>query len=305
MQRSTELKSTPRDRKSYRPKFGKTGKDFTLKLKDSEISLEKMTLVMGILNVTPDSFYNGGRYLSLDSALRQGQKMIEEGADIIDVGGESTRPGADHISEEEELKRTVPVIKELARRFDIPISVDTTKLSVAERALEEGASIINDISGLKFEPRIAQVVAQKGAALILMHTPSHPHDMQKKTHYNSLIDDIIESLRNSIIQAEESGVNPQSILVDPGFGFGKTTEQNLSLLKHLREFHILGKPILIGTSRKSFIGKVLSLNVEDRLFGTAATVALGIMNGAHIIRVHDILFMKEVSRMTDAVVNAN
>jgi dihydropteroate synthase len=269
--------------------------------------LGQRTLIMGILNTTPDSFSDGGRYYKLDDALRQTDRMIDEGADIIDVGGESTRPGSSGVSEKEELGRVIPVIREVMKRFDIVLSVDTTKAKVAEEALAHGASIVNDISGLKFDPRIAEVVAKHRAGLVLMHTTSRPHDMQNKTEYNSLVDDIVQSLYDSVKLAEEAGVLSESIVIDPGFGFGKTYDQNLILLKHLKELLVLEKPLLVGTSRKSFIGRVLGASEldEDQLAGTAATVAIAIMNHASIVRVHDVLFIKRLARMTDAVININ
>ncbi|HEX3036286.1 MAG TPA: dihydropteroate synthase, partial [Thermodesulfobacteriota bacterium] len=265
-----------------------------------EILLGEETLVMGILNITPDSFYDGGRYVTPDNALERIERMIAEGADMVDIGGESTRPGSYGISEEEELRRVIPVIRGSKKRFDIILSIDTTKARIAEEALKEGASIINDISGLKFEPRLAEIAVKYKAGLILMHTPSRPYDMQKKTDYTSVVHDVINSLVKSVKLAEGKGVHPESIIVDPGFGFGKTADQNLTLLKHLSEFSVLQKPILIGTSRKSFIGKVLGTDSpEERLEGTAATVAAGIMNGASIIRVHDVLYMKRVAMTVD------
>lgn len=260
---------------------------------------------MGVLNVTPDSFYDGGKYLDPDSALRQAEKMVSEGADIIDIGGESTRPGSESVSEEEELKRVIPVIREIIKRFDIVLSIDTTKEKVAREALEEGVSIVNDISGLKFGHAIADAASKYGAGLVLMHTTSRPKDMQNKTRYASLIDDIISSLRVSVKKAMERGVNKDSIVVDPGFGFGKTAEQNLAILKHLRRFGEIGRPVMIGTSNKSFIGHTLDAAPGERLEGTAATVAIGILNGASIIRVHDVASMKRVSQMADAVLNIN
>lgn len=273
------------------------------KCRDNELSLGSRTYVMGILNVTPDSFYDGGRYYNLDDALRRIEEMITEGADIIDIGGESTRPGTVGVSEKEELRRTVPLIKQAKKRFDIMLSIDTTKSNVAKEALEEGASIVNDISGLKFEPDMALVAAKYKAGIVLMHTTSRPHDMQTKAEYNEIISDITRSLTESIELAEEKGVDPESILIDPGFGFGKTPSHNLTLLKRLNEFLALRKPILIGTSRKSFIGKITG-NSEEKLEGTAATVAVGIMNGAAVIRVHDVLYMKRIARMVDAVLSA-
>lgn len=277
----------------------------TFKCKDKELHLGTRTFIMGILNVTPDSFYDGGRFLNLDDALIQIDKMMNEGADIIDIGGESTRPGSLGVTEEEELRRVVPIIKEAIKRFDVILSIDTTKPRVAEEALGEGASIINDISGLKFNPEVAQIAAKWGAGLVLMHTSSHPYDMQLKTEYKSFIPDVINSLNRSIEIAESNGVNEKSIIVDPGFGFGKRVEHNFTLLKHLSGFLVLDKPILIGTSRKSFIGRVLGASGEDRIEGTAATVAIGIMNGASIVRVHDVLYMKRVARIVDAVMSAS
>ena len=278
---------------------------YTFKCKDRELHLGSRTFIMGILNVTPDSFYDGGRFLNSDEALIQIDKMTNEGADIIDIGGESTRPGSLGVTEEEELRRVVPIIKEAIKRFDVILSVDTTKPRVAEEALGEGASIINDISGLKFNPEVAQIAAKWGAGLVLMHISSHPYDMQLKTEYKSFIPDVINSLNRSIEIAESNGVNEKSIIVDPGFGFGKRVEHNFTLLKHLSEFLVLDKPILIGTSRKSFIGRVLGSSVEDRIEGTAATVAIGIMNGASIVRVHDVLYMKRVAKIVDEVMSAN
>ncbi len=276
-----------------------------LRLRGFSFDLSSKTLIMGVLNVTPDSFFDGGKYLELDKALGHIDKIINDGADIIDIGGESTRPGSRGVAESVELERVIPVIEAAVKRFDVPVSIDTTKSKVAHAALEEGASMVNDISGLKFDPEIAKIVAAYGAGLVVMHTPSHPIDMQNMTNYESIVHDIIKSLSNSVKMAESAGVAPHSIMVDPGFGFGKTTEQNLQLLKHLNEFVILRKPVVIGTSRKSFIGKIIgSDNLDDRLEGTSGTVAIAIMNGASIIRVHDVRYMKRVAMVADAIVNS-
>ena len=260
---------------------------------------------MGVLNVTPDSFHDGGEYASTGGALRRAEKMAEEGADIIDIGGESTRPGSEGVSEEEELRRVVPVIREIRKRLDTPLSIDTTKAGVARAALAEGASIVNDISGLRFGTGVAAAAAEYGAAMVLMHTSSRPRDMQQKTEYESLVDDVMESLRESVRKAVAAGVGEENIIIDPGFGFGKTAAQNLTLLKELARFLGLGRPILIGTSHKSFIGAATEGPSGSRLEGTAATVAIGIMNGASIVRVHDVGYMKKIALMADAVKNAN
>lgn len=276
-----------------------------LKCRDHTLEIGSKTYIMGVLNLTPDSFYDGGKYTNIEIVLKHVEQMIEDGADIIDVGGESTRPGSLTISLDEECSRVIPVIAEIKKNFDSIISLDTTKSGVATEALKEGASIVNDISGLKFDKEIAKVVRKFEAGLILSHTTSRPQDMQEHTNYKSLIEDIIEALESSILIAKENGIDDKSIAIDPGFGFGKTAEQNLILLKNLRKFCILEKPILIGTSNKSFIGKTLNAEIDARVEGTAATVAVGILNGASIIRVHDIGYMKKVSTMVDAIVNAN
>jgi dihydropteroate synthase len=256
---------------------------------------------MGILNLTPDSFHDGGRWGDVDSALRHAESMIEGGADIIDIGGESTKPGSAGVPEEEELRRVMPVLREMRKRFDVPLSIDTTKEKVAREALAEGADIVNDISGLTYSRGIAEAAAEHGAGLIVMHTPSRPKDMQQRTGYASLIDDVLESLRISVGKAMQAGVGGKSIIADPGFGFGKTAGQNLTLLKNLARFGELGVPVMIGTSNKSFIGKISGPGAEERLLGTAATVAIGIMNGASVVRVHDVAAMRSVVRMADAV----
>ena len=276
-----------------------------LSLHGKALPLGERTLIMGVLNVTPDSFHDGGKYTSTDAALRRAETMAGEGADIIDIGGESTRPGSEGVSGEEELARVVPVIREIRKRLDIPLSIDTTKPLVARAALAEGASMVNDISGLKFGTGVAEAAAEYGAAMVLMHTSSHPRDMQEKTEYESLIDDIIESLRESMRKATAAGVREENIIIDPGFGFGKTAAQNLTLLKELARFRELGRPILIGTSHKSFIGAVAEDPSGGRLEGTAATVAIGIMNGASIVRVHDVGYMKKIALIADAVKNVN
>lgn len=257
---------------------------------------------MGVLNVTPDSFYDGGRYAERESAVRRALQMVEEGADIIDIGGESTRPGSQPVSEEEELRRVLPVIEAVRARVDVPISIDTTKSRVAQRALQAGACMVNDISGLGFDPRMAEVVAQAGALCCLMHIQGTPQTMQKNPHYDDVVHDISAYFAERLALAERAGIPRQNIWLDPGIGFGKTVEHNLQILRRLREFTVFGLPILIGTSRKSFIGKVLGdLPPEDRLEGTAATVAVAILNGANAVRVHDVQAMVRVARMVDAV----
>ena len=257
---------------------------------------------MGILNVTPDSFTDGGRFFIKDSAVEHGLRMAEDGADIIDVGGESTRPGSDFVEIDEEIRRTVPVIEELARRTKIPISIDTYKAGVAERALDAGASIVNDISGLRFDPGMPKVVAGRGVPLIIMHIKGTPKDMQVNPVYEALIPEIIDYLRMSMRVAVDAGVKEDKLILDPGIGFGKTFEHNLEILKGLREFTLLGKPLSVGPSRKAFIGKILGdAPTSERLEGTAAAVAISILNGADIVRVHDVKEMVKVAKVADAI----
>jgi dihydropteroate synthase len=256
---------------------------------------------MGVLNVTPDSFSDGGRYLDPSRAVEHAHQMVEEGADLIDVGGESTRPGSLPVPAKEELRRILPPLKRLIDKLPVPVSVDTTKADVASAALAEGADLINDISGLGFDPRVASVVAGAGAGLILGHIRGIPRTMQQDPRYSDLLADIREYLRERILLAEAAGVHPEAIVVDPGIGFGKRVEDNLLLLKCLPALHGLKKPILVGPSRKSFIGQVLDLPVEERTEGTAAAVAVAIWQGVHIVRVHDVRTMVRVARMTEAI----
>ncbi|MHB0937636.1 MAG: dihydropteroate synthase [Armatimonadota bacterium] len=268
-----------------------------------ELPLGEKTYVMGIVNVTPDSFSGDGLGGSVQAAVRRAERMVADGADILDVGGESTRPGAEEVPLEEELRRVVPVIAALAERFPVPISVDTYKSAVAHEALQAGATIVNDISGLRFDPEMAAVVAAAGAAVVVMHIQGTPRTMQQHPHYDDLMTEVCDYLQESTALAEAAGIPRAQVVLDPGFGFGKTVEHNLELLRRLRELTSYGQPILMGTSRKSTIGKVLGdLPPEERLEGTAATVAIAIHNGADIVRVHDVKEMARVAKMTDAIV---
>ena len=269
------------------------------------------TLVMGILNVTPDSFSDGSQFSSLDQALAHAEAMIAEGADIIDVGGESTRPGAVPVTAEEEIARVVPVIEALANRTDIPISIDTTKALVARAALNAGASIVNDISALRFDFHIADEAAQAGAGLVLMHSRGTPVTMHKLPPVADIMKEVISSLGSSITMAERRGVKGEAIAIDPGIGFGKSQEQNLELIAKLDQLAAAfpDLPILIGTSRKSFIGRLLANEngepapVEERLYGTLATNVAAVLHGANIVRTHEVKPVRDALRIMDAIVN--
>jgi dihydropteroate synthase len=249
---------------------------------------------MGILNVTPDSFSDGGDYLAAERALRQGLRLLADGADLIDIGGESSRPGAAPVSQQEELDRVVPVIERLRNETDLPLSVDTTKSAVARAAILAGANYINDISGLRFDAGMAAVAAESGAGLFLMHTRGTPRDMQKQTAYADLLAEVTAYLRQGIDLALAAGVSPRALAVDPGIGFGKSVAGNLTLLRHLERLHELGYPVLLGTSRKSFIGRILDQDdPRRRLAGTLATLALAVDKGVQIFRVHDVRAARE------------
>ncbi len=276
--------------------------EFKLVCGRHQFDLGKRTLIMGILNITPDSFSDGGQYQEVEKAIERGVQMAEEGADIIDIGGESTRPGAVPCSIEEELVRVIPLIRGLTKRIDLPISIDTYKAEVARQALEEGAQIVNDISALSFDPRMAQVVAEYKVPVVLMHIQGTPQNRQQNPQYTCVVSEIILYLRERIKTAVFAGIKADKIIIDPGIGFGKTVEHNLEILRRLREFKSLGRPILIGTSRKSLIGKILDLPVEQRLEGSLATAIISILNGANIIRVHDVLAMKRAAKMVDAII---
>lgn len=280
--------------KSIRPHFD-------LKLHDRLLHLGDKTLIMGILNVTPDSFSDGGLFFDYDKAIEAANIMVAKGADIIDIGGESTRPGAETVPLEEEIRRVIPLTKKLVRELSVPISIDTYKAEVADRALAIGAHIINDISGLRFDSRMRDVLKRFKPPVVIMHIKGTPKDMQKNPTYNDLVSEIKAFLAEGKDIALESGLERDQVIIDVGIGFGKSLAHNLELINRLNEFHTLGSPILIGPSRKSFIGKVLDLPVQDRLEGTAAAVAISIIKGAHIVRVHDCGPMKRVAQMADAI----
>ncbi len=279
---------------------------FRLRLRPRSIALGKRTLVMGVLNVTPDSFSDGGKFLDPSLAVEQALAMRRDGADLLDIGAESTRPGSHGISAAEELRRLLPVLEALRGKLKIPISVDTQKAAVAEIALGAGAEMVNDISGLRSDPRLAQVAARHGAPLILMHMRGTPRTMQKGPFARDVVKDVVSGLRRSIAIAQEAGLPNSQILIDPGVGFGKSFSQNYELLARLPELAKLDYPLVIGTSRKGFLGAALAKNgkpasVDERIWGTAATVAASILNGAHIVRVHDVAEMKQVALVADAL----
>jgi dihydropteroate synthase len=269
------------------------------------LDFSSKTGVMGILNVTPDSFYDGGRYIDVQAALERAHRMVEEGADIIDIGGQSSRPGSDPVSEAEESRRLLPVVRAVAASVPVMISVDTYRASIARQALEAGAHIINDISALRFDPDLLPVVAAHEAPLILMHMQGLPRNMQLNPRYEALIDEVFSFLHERLDTAQAGGIPADRLLIDPGIGFGKGARHNLELLRKLHHFLALGQPIVVGTSRKSFIGLILGTEAEERLEGTAATVAMSIMRGASIIRVHDVRAMARVARMMDAILRPN
>ena len=270
-----------------------------------ELCLENRGLVMGILNVTPDSFSDGGQHLSTAAAVARAIELEEEGADVIDIGGESTRPGVVPTSLEEECRRVLPVIEQVAKRTSLPLSIDTSKAEVAKRALGAGVSIINDVTALRGDPEMASVVAQSGAGIILMHMQGTPRDMQDSPLYLSLLNEVGEFFRVQIALAHEAGIHRDQILLDPGIGFGKTLAHNLTLLHHLKDFLDLGHRLVIGPSRKSFLGQILQRPVDQRLMGTAAAVAIAIIHGATIVRVHDVAEMVQVVRVAQAIRDGN
>jgi dihydropteroate synthase len=259
-------------------------------------------VLMGILNITPDSFSDGGRFFDAEAALAQLERMRDEGADIVDVGGESTRPGAAPVPAEEEVRRVIPVIEAAVRRFDIPLSVDTTKSAVARAALDAGVEIVNDISGLRYDRVLAELAAETGAGLVLMHIRGRPRTMQVDIHYDDLLGEIMAELTDSVETARAAGCRREQLVVDPGIGFGKTAEHNLEILDRLDRIAALGPPVMIGPSRKSFIGKALGLDVEERIEGTIAACVVGLLRGARIFRVHDVEPVRRALDMAQAIV---
>jgi dihydropteroate synthase len=287
-------------------------KPFHLKWANQNLELGPHTLIMGVVNVTPDSFSDGGKFLDTDTAVAQGEKLAADGAHIIDIGGESTRPFSDPVTEEEEIRRVVPVIEKLARQVPIPISIDTMKSGVARRAIEAGAAAINDVSALRFDPRLAEVAVEFDTPLILMHMLGDPKTMQVSPEYDDLIAEISRFLKDAAQRAQAAGISKSKIIIDPGIGFGKTVTHNLLLLKHLSAFQSLDLPILIGSSRKMFIRKLLKDESVDDIpahlpmveTGTQATVAAAVFNGAHIVRVHDVANTVSTVKIVDAILNA-
>ena len=256
---------------------------------------------MGVLNITPDSFSDGGRFLKQDLAIEHGLAMAEDGADIIDVGGESTRPYAEKVSVREELDRVIPVVQGLSEALKIPVSIDTLKAEVAEKALKAGASIVNDISALRFDSRMVSVAAEAAVPVILMHMKGTPSDMQDNPVYAHLIPEIKDFLTGAMDRAVEGGVAKDLIILDPGIGFGKTFDHNLEIIRDLKQFLSLRRPILLGTSRKAFLGQLLDKPAHERDIGTMATIAVGVMNGAGIIRVHNVKMARETIKVVDAI----
>ena len=277
-----------------------------LQIRQREIDLGQRTLIMGALNVTPDSFSDGGRYLERDRAVEQGVRLAREGADILDIGGESTRPGAAPVDEVEECQRIIPVLRDLRPKIDIPISIDTRKAGVAQKALQAGADMINDVSALRFDPQMAEVIAAWKVPVVLMHMQGQPQNMQADPRYDDLLGEVTAFFRERIAFAESWGIAFNQIILDPGIGFGKSLakQHNLILLKYLGRFRALGRPLLVGTSRKTFIGEILELPPEEREEGTMATVVWAIFSGANIVRVHEVQRIKRAVKVADAILRS-
>jgi dihydropteroate synthase len=274
-------------------------------LRGGVLSLAERVHVMGILNVTPDSFSDGGRYVDADAACAHAMAMIEQGADLLDIGAESSKPGAVAIDEEEERRRLLPIVRELCRRTTIPLSIDTTKAAIAEEALDAGAALINDISALRFDPRMASVVARSGAGVILMHMQGTPATMQRTASYTYVVEDVRAFLAARLEVAQQAGIPRDRILLDPGIGFGKNCKHNVTLLNHLDAFQTLGRPIVVGVSRKAFLGKILGRTIDERLMGTAGAVAVAIMKGARVVRVHDVAPIRDVVKILEAIMSSS
>ena len=287
-------------------------KAYSLAWGKHRLDFGKRTCIMGVLNVTPDSFSDGGKFFTFDDAVAQGYRLFKDGADILDIGGESTRPFSNSVSEEEEILRVVPVIEKLSKRIPIPISIDTTKAGVAEQAIKAGASMINDVSSLSFDPKMANVAVDYGVPVILMHMLGNPKTMQIEPYYDDLINEIKTFFENAIDRAENKGISRSKIIIDPGIGFGKTVGHNLLLIQRLHKFKTLKVPIMIGTSRKAFIRNLLKDNPGEEVnadsamveSGTQASVAAAILNGAHIVRVHDVANTRVTVKIIDAIKNA-
>lgn len=277
---------------------------YTLDLRSRKLELGSKTWVMGILNVTPDSFSDGGQFLEFQTAVKQAARMIAEGADILDIGGESTRPFSEPVTADQELERVLPVIETVRKFSDIPISIDTTKAEVARAAIESGADIINDVSSLGFDDQMADVAASTGVPVIIMHMQGTPRTMQQNPAYSSLFSEIIAFLQERIDFAVQRGIGREQIVVDPGIGFGKTVNHNLLLIRDLHYLRCLDRPVLLGASRKRFIGTILDQPEQDREIGTAVANSVGICAGAHIVRVHDVAINRQVVQMGDALRNA-
>jgi dihydropteroate synthase len=276
-------------------------KDYTILAKGRPIPIHDCPLIMGIVNITPDSFSDGGRYLAVDRAVAQALALVDQGADILDLGAESTRPGAIPVSEQEEMDRLLPVLSEVVKQTTVPVSVDTMKSRVARAALAAGASIINDVTAMRFDPDMAQVVATYGAGVVLMHMQGTPLTMQESPHYENVVSEVGEFFEERIDAAQQAGIAKSHIVLDPGFGFGKLQVHNLELLNRLSAFSRFGCPLLVGLSRKALLGKILDRPVQDREWGTAAAVAMAVDRGAAIIRVHEVAAMKDVVKVAAAV----
>jgi dihydropteroate synthase len=274
---------------------------YTWKLPRFTLQLGDRTAIMAILNVTPDSFSDGGEYFDYDKAVARGKEIEQEGADMVDVGGESSRPGSEAVPEEEETRRVLPVVEALARAVNIPISVDTYRSGVARRVIEAGTQIVNDISGFRFDQLLPRIVAESRAGVVLMHSRGRRETLHKQARMEDPIQEVAEGLASSAEAARRAGIAADAIVIDPGIGFGKTAEESLKILKNLSGFSTLGYPLLVGTSRKSFIRTIISESMEARNWGTAATVVAAIMNGAHIVRVHDVRQARALADVTDRI----
>ncbi len=274
---------------------------FLLKWKNFCLDLDSRTHIMGILNVTPDSFFDGGKYLQKEKAVEHGIRLAQQGADIIDVGGESTRPYSKRISAQEEMDRVIPVIESLAKQIDIPISIDTYKSEVAKEAIKAGASMINDISAFRFDPKMAEIASQEQVPVVLMHMKGRPENMQDNPEYEDLMGEIISFLKDAKENAIKKGIKEEFIILDPGIGFGKKLEHNLQIIRSLEMLLELNSPILIGPSNKAFIAHIVGEKTEDRETGTMAAVACAIMNGAHIVRVHNVEKAVKTAKIVDAI----